>query len=74
MTNKPVFTIDVWEKEGDSGSYSVGIILYRTSPRFVAIREEVFGRTRVEALMKANSVLKAILGGEEWHEMLRLTE
>lgn len=74
MTNKPLFTVDVWEKEGEGGDYRIGIIVYRTAPRFMAIREEVSGRNRVEAVMKANSVLRAILGGEEWHEMLRLTE
>ena len=76
MTNRK--ECDIYEilVRGDSDglNYWFDIVFYCDSPRSVVFAEKVYGRSRLEAHLKAINVIRATLGGDNWLGRLHSTE
>lgn len=75
MTNKEIEEYGFLFKGRQVGNnYIVSCLFCSDSVGDYQLREEVNGRTRLEAFGKASAILRGYLGGLEWHETLRSTE
>lgn len=68
-----IYEIRVREGE-DDGSFWCDILFRVGSSRRVVFAERVVGRTRLEAHLKASTVIKSTIGGSDWLGRLHLTE